>query len=157
MLQVFNLRKLALSLHILLLLCFCATEVLGQVKDVDTFVSYDLNKKHCKIKLTNLIQEVELIRLEETAESLLSKVNDVHLVGDKVWEVSHKIGPRYIIASSLYGKSGRLRLEQVIDRRNSEVIIIDLNRSFNKGIFDLQIPHWESDDTFYAFLPSLDL
>lgn len=75
--------------------------------------------------------------------------------GEKVWKVSPKVGPRYILTSSLYGKSGRLRLEHLIDRRNAEVRIIDLNRSSNKGIFDLQISHWESDDTFYAFLPSL--
>ncbi len=76
--------------------------------------------------------------------------------GEKVWKATSRIGTRYISVSSLYGKSGRERLEHVIDRVSSEVILIDLGRSSKEGFFDLQISHWESDDTFYAFLPSLD-
>ncbi|WP_323757712.1 6-bladed beta-propeller [Roseivirga sp.] len=76
--------------------------------------------------------------------------------GEKVWSIKPKVGSRYIITSSLYGKSGKLRLEHVIDRRNAETILIDLERTSKKESFDLEVSHWESDDTFYAFLPSMD-
>tara|TARA_R110001592_G_scaffold135241_2_gene351385 strand:+ start:87 stop:1262 length:1176 start_codon:yes stop_codon:yes gene_type:complete len=76
--------------------------------------------------------------------------------GDKVWSIKPKVGSRYIITSSLYGKSGKLRLEHVIDRRNAETILIDLERTSKKQPFDLQVSLWESDDTFYAFLPAMD-
>ncbi|KYG80627.1 6-bladed beta-propeller protein [Roseivirga ehrenbergii] len=76
--------------------------------------------------------------------------------GEKVWSIKPKIGSRYVITSSLYGRSGNLRLQHVIDRSNAEAILIDLERSSKKESFDLQVSHWESDDTFYAFLPALD-
>ncbi|KYG78776.1 6-bladed beta-propeller [Roseivirga echinicomitans] len=339
--------KLIRSIQTLVIMCLFSAQVIGQGKVSDSFVSYDLSKNDRKIKLTNLIEEVEFIRLEETSESLLGSVGDVHVVGDKfvfmgnslkgdifvfndqgklinrinrqgiapeeypaikdiwiegnliavhtslndikryrlngdfassnklklttghalgnsenyfldmnfnsledqskykvvrldgnmgitgkylpftkapvatmfspsplfeykksigyyraysdtvyfyqndrfvpfihfefgnnwhwddydpfgpdvikglregekVWSIKPKVGSRYIITSSLYGKSGKLRLEHVIDRRDSEIILIDLERSSKKEPFDLQVSHWESDDTFYAFLPALD-
>lgn len=341
-------RGVSLRFKIIVFLCFFSCPAFGQGSGVDAFKSYDLNKAHRKIKLTDLIQEVEFIRLEETPESLLGNVQDAHVVGDKlvfvgdnlkgdifvytdqgklvnrinkkgngpgqylwladlwmegdliaiydrfqkaikryslngdfvsehkfdyaashvirqgngyllymnyeviddesrhnilrldqemnvesrhfpfegnekglmtsypsffnyqqsiifsqpgsntihryqngefvpfvqfdfgddwhwndnssrgpnvikslragekVWKAISRIGTRYISVSSLYGKSGRERLDHIIDRRNSKTILIDLDRSSKEGFFDLQISHWESNDTFYAFLPALD-
>ena len=338
---------LTLKLNIMVILCLFSCQLIGQEKVTDAFVSYDLNTNHRKIKLTDLIEEVEFIRLEETSSSLLGSFGDIHLVGDKivfvgdrykgdiyvfskdgefinrinrsglgpeeypsiqsmwmeedliavytyqkgikryklngdfvnssklnmpavhvlrgaenyfldmnfnaladqskyklvrlnekmdvtgkylpfqkataggmstysslfnykgsvgfyrpnsdtvylyqqnkflpfihfefgnnwhwddydpfgsniiqglregekVWSIKPKIGPRYAITSSLYGKSGRSRLEHLIDRSNGQIILIDLKRTSKKGSFDLDISHWESEDTFYAVLPSLD-
>ena len=76
---------------------------------------------------------------------------------NKAYSIRPKIGSRYIYSYTQYGSGAKnLELWHLIDRKNSEIVLVDLNRSSKKGAFDLQFSHWESDDTFYAFLPSLD-
>jgi len=350
MLKKYNQRRLIRSLQAFVSLFFLSSQIFGQAKGVDAFASYELNKDQRSIKLTDIIDEVEFIRLEETAESLISDVGDVHLVGDKfvfvgdrfkgdifvfssngrlikrinrkgsspeeylslksmwmdgdiivvstsqndikryrlngdfvssrkldlaaghvisnagnyfldmnfniadnqsrykvlklngdmqvvgkylpfskelgasagmmtaysslfkyresiafhrplsdtvylyqnneirrlvhfeygdnwlwddydalsankmqglrsgvkVWSFSPKIGPRYILTSARYGGRKNLWFHHIIDRKNSETVLIDLSRSSKKGVFDLDVKDWESDSVFYAVVSSMD-
>lgn len=54
----------------------------------DEFVSYKLAEGVPKLKWSDVIDEMEITRLEETEASLLSYVRDVHTVGEKMVFVS---------------------------------------------------------------------
>lgn len=63
-------------------------EVTDQPVSSDEFISYKLTEDVPKLKWSDIIDEIEITRLEETEESLLSYVRDVHPVGEKMVFVS---------------------------------------------------------------------
>lgn len=67
----------------------------------DEFISYKLNEGVPKVKWSKLIDKIEITRLEETDESLLSYVRDVYLTKEnEVVFISGKESNIYIFSSS---------------------------------------------------------
>jgi len=89
------------SLLLVLLLCYScggldSKETPATPQAIDTFKSYRIDINSPRVKLTDLIESIEILGLEETEESLLSDIREIFVYQDKLLFRYKKSGDIFI-------------------------------------------------------------